>query len=657
MVLQRLVSSLLSTLHSRRSSIYSPSQSEKTHTIEHSAKVPQRTVLLRLGLNTSEFSLVAVLITSILILYSNGLWNRHSTTTSPAFARDWLLLEAKCVLTSAGFDTATCPRTRAMTDVMHSVAQTLVQQLPSASVHVTTCVMGADVGFGAILLLLSPLSAPPVSCTPSSVVSSVLGLALLETAMNYSSPVFLLSSYMDAPQSAIETRVDSSGKLTSVSGSVIKTLLASDGKTAPWRTSFNHSTWAFASQPIGARYECTYGCVAEVLVAPSALNDGAVTYKGIASSSLLGVGWTCSHTVSNYMDFVVLQPILVLVVLHLVNGDFFTTLLGWSGVLSRKPVLTYDFVSSMERRRLALFFLTIVRIPSLGYVEVTRLYLETTGHFNVHCVAVLMVSGFPVFLVYWAIILLQRVPAPRWCHGRAIRVVSPLLLLGTMISSVIATCNFENVRATLQDPLWRRLPAADVAVHLPNTTRAFALGAFATLEVPTAVSLLQPTVLNCLFGTLAISIVLPMLLQRRVLLDLRYFARNDFLATQFIPSFVTVLPLYENDCIKYGTKLFVKPSTIAMLGYAMIKEAPVTHKIAVIAQDVPGSARDAAANASSNVIAIVSVYDLMPSLLPHALLPPHIVAWIDNYHFKPAPAHTTLGKSTTYRPTKGSCVS
>ncbi|KDO27300.1 hypothetical protein SPRG_07550 [Saprolegnia parasitica CBS 223.65] len=645
MVLQRFVSSLLSTLPSRRSSMYSAGKSEKAHTIEYSAKVPQRTVLLRLVLNTSEFSLVAVLITSILILYSNGLWNRQSTTASPAFARDWSLLEANCVLTAGGFDATTCSQTRAIADAMHSVAQTLVRQVPSAPVYVTTCVMGADVEFGAILLLFSPLSAPR-------------GLRHVTTAMNGTTPAFLLSSYMDTADSAIETRVDSSGKLTSVAGSVTKTLVAPDGRTAPWHTNFNHSTWAFASQPIGARYECTYGCVAEVLLSPSAANDGVVTYKGLASSKTLGVGWTCSHTVSNYMDFVVLQPLFVLVILHLVNGDFFTTLLGWSGVLSRKPVLTYDFVSSMERRRLALLFLSIVRIPSLGYVEVTRLYLETTGHFNVHCIAVLMVSGLPVFFVYWGIILLQRVHAPRWCHGRAVRVISPLLLLGTVISSVVVTCNFQNVKTTLQDPLWHRPPPTEVAAYLPYTNRSFALGALATLEVPTAVSLLQPTVLACLFGTLAISIVFPMLLQRRVLLDLRYFARNDFLATQFMPSYVTVLPLYENDCIKYGTKLFVKPSTIAMLGYAMIKEAPVTHKVAVITKDdMTGNARNTAANASSNAVAIVSVYDLMPSLLPHALLPPHIVAWIDNYQFKPAPPHTTLTKTTSYRPTKGSCVS
>ncbi|KDO27330.1 hypothetical protein SPRG_07577 [Saprolegnia parasitica CBS 223.65] len=544
MVLQRFMTSMLLQVRTHRSSIYSADKSEKAQSIERSATVPPRTVLLRLVLNSSEFLLVVLFVASIGALYLTGLWQRQSTTSVPAFARDWSLLEANCVLTTGGFDAATCAQTRAIADAMHTIAQTLVHQLPSTPVHVTTCVMGANDGFGAILLVFSPLWSHSVSCVPSSVASSVLGLALLETAMNNSSPVFLLSSYIDATDSASATRVDS-------------------------------------------------------------------------------------------VEISVLQGILVPTILHLVNGDFFLTLVGWSGVLHRHPALTFDFVSGLERRRLALFFCC-----SCGF--------RRSG----------MSSGLPVFAIYCGILVLQRLPAPPCCRGRAIRILSPLMMLGTLFSSVIVNCGYQDVAATLQNPLWRRPVASDVAVYLPNIgnrSEPFALGAFATLEVPAAASLLQSTVLACLLGTLALSILFPMLLKRRLLLDMRYFARNEFLATQFMPSYVTGLALYEDDCIKYGAKLFAKPSTIALLGHAMVKEAPVTHKIAVVAKDTPGSARGD--QTPNSVISIISVYDLVPSLLPHALLPLRVVAWIDNYQYKPAPPNTTLNKTTSYRPTKGSCVS
>ncbi|EQC38400.1 hypothetical protein SDRG_04111 [Saprolegnia diclina VS20] len=658
MVLQRLMTSMLLRVRTRRSSTYSADKSEKAQSIERSATVPPRTVLLRLVLNSSEFLLVVLFVSSIGVLYLTGLWKRQLTTSLPAFARDWSLLEANCVLTTAGFDAMTCTQTRAITGAMHSIAQTLVQQLPSTPMHVTTCVMGANAGFGAILLLFSLQSAPPVVCVPSSVASPVLGLALLETAMNNSTPVFLLSSYMDSADSAIETRIDSSGAMTRVAGSVTKTLFTPDGQTAS-RSNFNHSTWPFVSHPLGPRYEFTYRCVAEVLVDTTSASLKPV-FTGVASSKTLQVGWTCSHTVARSFEISILQAILVPTILHLVNGDFFLTLVGWNGVLHRHPALTFDFVSGLERRRLALVLLVLVRLPSLAYVEVTRLYLDTTGRFNVHCIAVLMMSGLPVFAIYCCILVLQRMPTPPCCRGRAIRILSPLLMLGTLFSSVIVSCGYQDVAATLQNPLWRRPVASDVAVYMPNIgnrSEALALGAFASLEVQTAASLLQSTVLACLFGSLGISILVPMLRKRRLLLDMRYFARNEYLATQFMPSYVTGLPLYEDDCIKYGAKIFAKPSTIALLGHAMVKEAPVTYKIAVVAKDTPGSARDASVQAVNSAISIISVYDLVPSMLPHALIPLRVVAWIDNYQYKPAPPNTTLSKTTSYRPTKGSCVS
>ncbi|KDO27299.1 hypothetical protein SPRG_07549 [Saprolegnia parasitica CBS 223.65] len=582
----KYISSVLRSSTVRRSSAHSRS-SEKAHVIERGAVVSPRTVLLGLVLNSSEFLFVA----SIMDLDWTGLWERQSVTATPSFARDWSLLESNCALDREGFVPATCAVIRELHGAtMPTIGRLLGSQWqPTTPVRVTACVMGATAGFGAVLFLAFDLNGPPATCTLASTSSLILGLALLEaTLYEPTTPRFLLSTFVDARDVMTMTRTDTSGAATTVTANVTKVCITPDGQHVT-PASHNVTSWAFASHPMG----------------------------------------------TNANEITLFQAILVPTILHLVNGDFLTTLLGWRGVLRQQPVPTYDFVSGLERRRLALLFLLLVRLPALGYIKVTRLYMVTTEDFGIYCIAMLMVSGLPVFAFCCCCLLLHMLPTPRALRGRAIRVLAPLFMLGTMFSVLIATCICTNPQSTHQDPIWRR--PSSLSLHLPRTKTPLALGAYVSKDVPSVATLLAGEIAACVGLTLVVSIAVPMWQHRRWTLDTTFFARNEFLARE-----------RPHDCIKYGTKIFAQPSLIALLGYVFIEVAPKTRQDIAVNKDATSAPAE---------FLLLSMYDLVPTLLPWKLRCPHLVGSVLNYQYIPAAPSAVVGRHSKYVPTKGMCVS
>ncbi|KDO27331.1 hypothetical protein SPRG_07578 [Saprolegnia parasitica CBS 223.65] len=621
------------------------SGSEKTQVLEKSAKVQSSEVLRRLCLNLSEFLLVAIFVSCVALLYSTGLWTRQVTRVSLP-SNDWSLVDANCSLSSAGFSSQTCVNTRRLTTTSDAIGRALAAAVLSShasSLQVTTCAAGTNFGYGTIVFLMTPLSSH-IDCTAQPDANLVHGMAVLETAFNNTTPVFLLSTYLDTVAPTTEVRIDTSGDTTVVASKVITTLVAEDGLLSTPATR-NHSTWSFASAPLGARYRFTFACVTEFVLCPAASDR----CTGRASKQSVQVAQTCTHEMTNALEISIAQAVLIPLTLHLVNGDFLTTLIGLQGALRRQPVLTFDFLSGLERRKIAFVLLLLVRLPALGYVEVTRLYLATPLGRAMHWVAVVMVSGLFVLVFCNTVLLVQRLPPLPRCKDRAIRVNAPGLLLGTMTLGTVVACGLVSPTEVLYDPIFQR--SAALPLRLPSTNRTLVTGAYLSASVPSAIERLLPTILGAFGFSLLCSVLGPIVLHRQWVLNMDFFQRNPFLATEFVPQYVTFLPAYEHDCIKYGNKIFVKPSMLALLGYAMLREkVPDSHHVVVVqpAHQKPTPAPVA--------VALVSIYDLVASILPHALHAPRIRGWVLNYQFKAAPAGTTLTKHATYRPTKGMCI-
>ncbi|OQR85952.1 hypothetical protein THRCLA_22990 [Thraustotheca clavata] len=560
------------------------------------------------------------------------------------------MIDNTCSLHSNGIYSSDCNRTLTLTssNVITSIGKLITSQLTQFPVYLTTCKTSSNTTtFGAIVFLIANIN---VECSINNN-PNILGLALLETTFNDTMPMFILTLYIDQNSPPSELRIDTSGYVTVVASSTTKHLISADGLVTTLAT-YNHSNWYFESQPLSSRYTFNHSCVSEVIY--EATIPSPYIYKGLYSNNNLYIGWTCKHQLVHSMEISIAQMILIPIILHLVNGDLFLTLLGWHGIMKRQPVLTYDFISGMERRKLLLVLLSIVRIPALGYIEVTRLYLYTKVQFAVHCVAVLMAGGLPVYVCVLSIFIIQRLPAlPKFKH-KAIRIALPFLTLGTMFLSVLVACYFDDAQLNLQGAIWQRNASLTIQIGGQD----IALGAYTNNNVPSAKNILVKPILLSFTIMLSLSLFWPILLQRQLIVDMTYFDRNEFLSKLFVPSYITVLPLYESDCIKVGNKLFCKPSTLALLGYASIEErnVPVTSKIAVSRRDSKAGIETIGHTRSEPSFIIMSMYDLLPALLPHQFHCPSIVGWIQNYQYKVAPKNTKIDKYTKYKPTKGLCV-
>ncbi|KAF0715177.1 Aste57867_3526 [Aphanomyces stellatus] len=637
--------------------------SGKGSAMEAGSKDKKLDVYFRLVMNCSEYVIVGVMFAAHVWLNVTGLWDRQTTSTRPPVQGDWTTVGTACRLTPTGFqscgpDEASLTTALAWSAIGTSLATQFADYIDANySLPVATCVMGLSQGYGSIVLLVGDEVAP--YCIPDAP-DSVLGLALLETT--YTTPeatsssqhdvAYLLSTYVDGwATSALETRVGSDGASTIVYANVTKQLIApTTGQVM--LTDHNTTNWKFRTTPLlVSRYQLTYGCVAEIVQD----NTTWTNHGGAVTGHALVVGWTCHHHVANRMEVTVVQYIALVGMFHFFGGDSLTTLKGIQGVLLHKPVLTYDFMSSLERRKSLMFLTSIFRLGACFYVEVARLYHVDAADHLLFFMSCAMANGLFTVAVYWPLMALQHVPPLPPLKGKVIRLYGPFLHLGTIFLSMLLI-GASDLNATVYNIVWTRPQS-----HVPFLVhgQVLASGAYDTLVIAPCIQLLAPNFVVSVAVMVVLGFLYPLFLQRKLFLDTRYFQKNDFLTHEWAPNYVTFLPLYETECIKYGIKLFAKASTLALFGYGIIEEDRTSLIEVKPAAGGGGGAASAPATLALETppFVVVQLYDLLPALLPHRVFQPHIVCTIRNYQYQQPPPRTTLRKSTTYKMSKGTCVS
>ncbi|RHY31684.1 hypothetical protein DYB32_003312 [Aphanomyces invadans] len=611
------------------------------HAMEVASRDKRFDIYFRLFVNCSEFFVVGLLLIVHISLNFAGLWSRQTTTAHPAIASTWSTVGDACLLTSTGFKS--CSPSEAIlttSDAWAAIGTSLARQLGatlvdnSMSLAVTICAFGLDKGYGGIVFLLSTHRVP--DCAPQTA-ETLVSIAMLETAFDDTDAVqYLLTTYADDDEVALDVRMDTDGSKTSVFANVTKEFVAPNGSVTYARP--NHTNWRYQAVPFHLRYVFHYSCTSEVVQ-----GNAWTSHIGELSGLALQVGHTCQHDVSNGIEITVAQCIAIAVMLHLFGGDMFTTLVGVQGVLLGKPVLTYDFLSGLERRRLVMALLVVIRIGGIFYLEITRLYHDTAGQKFIFYVVCAMASGLFTLVVFWIMVMIQHLPSPSFLKGKVIRIFAPFMHMGTLGLSLIIVVSWD-VSSTFYEPLWQR-SQSNLTFVVQNKT--LVSGAYDQLEVLSCVQMLLPDLFLASGIMIILSILYPMVRHRRIYLDLAYFEHNEFLTREFVPSYVTCLPLYESECIKYGNKLFVKASTLAVLGYGIIEEQASS----VIEVKPLGT------KVVEPSFVVLSLYDLMMALSYVRAYAPRIVCTVQSYQFQAVPKGTKIRKTTKYRLNKGTCVS
>ncbi|KAF0682622.1 Aste57867_25259 [Aphanomyces stellatus] len=621
--------------------------SGKRHAIEAGSKDKKRDIYSRLVINLFDISIATLLLMVQIGLSVAGQWSGHITTMQPPTLGTWTTFgQPTCLLTATGFQSCgDSPPTTALswTALGATVAKT-IGGLSNATVPVTQCAIGLSRGYGIVVFLVGTnVSSSPPSCLPTSSNVPLTAMTLLETAWNDDTNAvnYLVSTYVDTQVApATEDQVDTGGGASTVLSSHLTKVFISDAGMVV-STPPTTSSWRFQTTPFLPRYRFDYGCVSQV-VSPSEASGGHV---GATSGRALVVGRTCSHTVHHSDEVAIAMYVGIFIMTHLLNGDLVATLVGIRGVLLHQPVLTYDLLSGLERRRVFVCLVGFCRLSSLWYLEAARVAHDSTFGTALFYLISTMATGLLTLAVFWLVVAIQHLPAISCFRGKIIRLFAPLFHIGTVFLSLVVV-GASNGLGRVTDALWLR-PHTSLPLQIQNQT--IASGAYDVLDVPPCIQLLAPDYLVAVIAMTVLAALVPIVFQRCLLVDIAFVDKNDFLSHEFIPRYLTFLPLYESECVKYGNKFFVRASTVALFGYGVLEEAETS------AIEVKPAAGGGSQTATSFVL--VQVYDLVAALLPHKLVAPALVGVIHNYHFEKSVPGTHLRKSTRYRLSKGSPVS
>ncbi|KDO32475.1 hypothetical protein SPRG_02952 [Saprolegnia parasitica CBS 223.65] len=290
-------------------------------------------------------------------------------------------LSQSCLLTSTGFAPNSCSRaewsllaTPAAWVATGNQLAHLIDVPPASTLYVTTCVVGCNdkLSAASVQLLVGYKSYP--ECNPTHGGQPIAGMVLLEGATVdsvYPHGAYLLTVFADASMNRTTMFVDSNDIKTSVVDKIERVLVGVDGSSQAYADGANaivHST------PLGAHYGIEASCTAQIVDVSTKVQGQAGWSYGKHSKIAVVTGKACGHVVANALEIEVLLAILFVVTLIGCSADIITTLQGVRGVLQQKPVLTYDFISSLERRR-GLHLVGMCNMyPAAIYLDVGRLY-------------------------------------------------------------------------------------------------------------------------------------------------------------------------------------------------------------------------------------------------------------------------------------------
>ncbi|KAF0714606.1 hypothetical protein As57867_003777, partial [Aphanomyces stellatus] len=346
-----------------------------------------------------------------------------------------------------------------------------------------------------------------------------------------------------------------------------------------------------------------------------------------------------------------LQLVLSLGALGLVASDFVVTVEGLKGFLMRKPVMTFDLLAGLERRKLLLLMVSLGALPSMLYADVSRIYYGTTNGNLIWYLSTILIGIFIAFSTLLGLTFVQTLPCPWPNH---LVTFSPALFsYGTIISMVIVWNNqYVNVALAFNNAPFL------LAFNVSGTFQPS--GAYTSAGIDTVMNLMIQRTYKTMGICLAISIGFATLRRKiyfgTLLVDVGWTRTNSFLSGCGTPHWLTGLPLESQNAIKIGNKLYCKPSTQAVMGFAVVVDhVAETHQVA--AGGAPIGRRPSVQLSDLNM-ALVNVYVLVPALwrifrwLP-ATTTPCLYGTVDKNTFTRSNQH--IG-GATFHHHRGMCV-
>ncbi|KAH9121566.1 hypothetical protein AeMF1_006772 [Aphanomyces euteiches] len=371
------------------------------------------------------------------------------------------------------------------------------------------------------------------------------------------------------------------------------------------------------------------------------------SFVGRDSKKVVCFAWSIGHVVANWEGLFTFQLVMVIINGIFFGADFFLTNQGLQGFIAKKPILTYDLSAGTERRKAVLVLSGLDCLLSSHYINVGRIYHGSSFGTIVFLFSALILATCWEAFTHVALAFISCIPCP---FTRIVSYNPRLLVFGIILTlPCVYWSQYEAMSREFHEAPF------GLALNISGTLRPS--GAYVDAPVPTIALHMFPCCCPTIFGVVLLAVAESMV-QRKILygvflLDVSWTKTNGFLSCCGVPGWITGIALDAQNAIKIGNKLFVKPSLQVVLGYATIVQ-----NVLKAASDATGT--DATRDNEHTTMTIVSVYDLLPSLLGfHKWLPP----WATPKPFGTITKHEfhlrtdlMLSKDTAYVHDRGTCV-
>ncbi|ETV72297.1 hypothetical protein, variant 1 [Aphanomyces astaci] len=567
----------------------------------------------RVASNVIAGMLLFVPLVTLVVLVTEGMLDRRVVSFNAQTSDyGWADYGKSCVLTTStnGWALHTCDANTAAVaplNVFDTIGQVLSRQWArelanaSGTLHVTTCAMGGTAREGwANLQFIAGYDYFP-ECLPP-LPQDVAGMAMLETTTRDDDGVYALIVYADLdPDMTPYTHTNSDGTVQKLIANPQRTLISVDGIVENDPTGENYIIY---SRPLGPRYLVTGYCKSEIEELSVIHKDWTVPgwSQGKYAKHPVVTGWACGHTVSKATELIALQVVFSLCTLCLFAGDIYITLQGLQGVFTNKPVLTYQVLAGLERRKLLVAFILITTMPGLLYLDVSRIYFSTQNGFRIWCLSCLMFGTFHAFGFIFFLSILDRIPCQL---SHVVHYSAPTCLYGAIIGTAVACC-----QQPIYETAYHKFYAASPLLMLRVFGQDWSSGSYTVDGTPPVIVYLCEQILVPICIAFVVSIVVAVVdrfkLPKSLFMSIAWCRTNSFITHAQAPNWITALPLNQTNAIKIGNKMYCKPSTQALMGFAT-----------VMARDTPQVAPTAKTQSTVDVsvpIQVVNMYALVPAL-------------------------------------------
>ncbi|OQR89260.1 hypothetical protein THRCLA_09827 [Thraustotheca clavata] len=393
----------------------------------HASK-PQ--IWYRILSNLFAGGLVALSLIALTVVVAQGVFRRDALQYHDQ-DNDFYFREygKDCWLDATGFIPGTCsPREVNSTNTPESwnaigvQLGTLLRVPKTKRYPVSVCWQGASdaQGWAALELLVGYDYYP--ECCPQNGSQPIIGFANIELAGRdeYPEGVYIFTGFSDEYTSQTVSYTATDGTQNLLIADIAHTAILMNGTTFPDSPGLSWGTTSVIPiSPLGERYMIfSYNIAQFYVISDTSALTGWST--GLHSKLPISCGWICGHVVENHSEVLLMQIVFSLLSIYLFWGDIYITFKGLGGVLHGKPVLTYDVLSGLERRKLLMIMITLNSMPSVLYVDVALVYYGTDGGFKIWTVAIISLSILAAFVGFIIVTFVQYIPSPS-CIGHRCR--------------------------------------------------------------------------------------------------------------------------------------------------------------------------------------------------------------------------------------------